>query len=102
MTLPPDITRLQSEMSATVAAHWKAFLFEGILLVVLGLAFVLTSIHHWFVNPDRNPALVLVPLGLISILIGAALLAATTAIYILGRNRIRTPSDGFSSLSGQG
>ena len=38
MTLPPDVTRLQSEMSAAVAAHWKAFLFEGILLVVLGLA----------------------------------------------------------------
>ena len=27
---------------------------------------------------------------------------ATTAIYILGRNRIRTTSEGFSSLSGQG
>jgi len=38
MTLPQDITRLQSEMSATVREHWKAFLFEGILLVVLGLA----------------------------------------------------------------
>jgi uncharacterized membrane protein HdeD (DUF308 family) len=38
MTLPQDITRLQSEMSAAVREHWKAFLFEGILLVVLGLA----------------------------------------------------------------
>ena len=35
-----------------------------------GLAFVLTSIHHWLVNPDRNVALVLVPIGLISILVG--------------------------------
>jgi uncharacterized membrane protein HdeD (DUF308 family) len=38
MTLPHDITRLQSEMNATVKAHWKAFLFEGIVLAVLGLA----------------------------------------------------------------
>src|ERR1700719_4313959 len=38
MTLPQDITNLQSKMSAAVREHWKAFLFEGILLVVLGLA----------------------------------------------------------------
>jgi protease PrsW len=67
-----------------------------------GLAFVLTSIHHWLVNPDRNMALVLVPIGLTSILIGAALLVVTTAIYILGRNRMRTTAEGFSSAHGQG
>jgi hypothetical protein len=67
-----------------------------------GLAFVLTSIHHWLVNPERNMALVLVPIGLVSILIGSALLVATTAIYILGRNRMRTRSEGFSSASGHG
>jgi uncharacterized membrane protein HdeD (DUF308 family) len=38
MTLPQDIATLQSKMSAAVSEHWKAFLFEGILLVVLGLA----------------------------------------------------------------
>src|SRR6195952_4472754 len=38
MTLPHDITKLQSKMSAAVKTHWKAFLFEGILLAVLGLA----------------------------------------------------------------
>jgi uncharacterized membrane protein HdeD (DUF308 family) len=38
MTLPQDVTKLQSDMSAAVRAHWKAFLFEGILLAVLGLA----------------------------------------------------------------
>jgi uncharacterized membrane protein HdeD (DUF308 family) len=38
MTIPQDITALQSKMSAAVREHWKAFLFEGILLVVLGLA----------------------------------------------------------------
>ncbi|MDO9062350.1 MAG: PrsW family intramembrane metalloprotease, partial [Bradyrhizobium sp.] len=67
-----------------------------------GLAFVLTSIHQWFVNPDRNPALVLVPIGLIAILIGAALLVATSAIYILGRNRMRETAEGFSSVPSQG
>src|ERR1700738_2158778 len=38
MTLPQDISRLKSDMSAAVREHWKAFLFEGILLVILGLA----------------------------------------------------------------
>src|SRR3979490_890536 len=38
MTVPQDITKLQSDMSAAVKAHWKAFLFEGIVLAVLGLA----------------------------------------------------------------
>src|SRR3981189_2462933 len=38
MTLPQDISKLQSDMSAAVREHWKVFLFEGILLVVLGLA----------------------------------------------------------------
>jgi uncharacterized membrane protein HdeD (DUF308 family) len=38
MTIPQDITKLQSEVSAAVREHWKAFLIEGILLVILGLA----------------------------------------------------------------
>src|SRR3982075_3079274 len=38
MTLPKDIDSLQTKMSAAVREHWKAFLIEGILLVVLGLA----------------------------------------------------------------
>ena len=47
-------------------------------------------------------ALVLVPIGLLSILIGFALLVVTTAIYFLGRDRMRTTSHGFSSVPGQG
>lgn len=43
MTIPQDITRLQSEMSAAVREHWKAFLIEGILLVILGLAAMILS-----------------------------------------------------------
>jgi uncharacterized membrane protein HdeD (DUF308 family) len=37
-TLPHDLANLQSKMSATVREHWKAFLAEGILLTILGLA----------------------------------------------------------------
>jgi uncharacterized membrane protein HdeD (DUF308 family) len=41
MTLPQDIQKLQSEMNAAVRVHWKAFLIEGIILVVLGLAAII-------------------------------------------------------------
>ena len=38
MTLPHDITELKLRMRDAVREHWKAFLFEGILLSILGLA----------------------------------------------------------------
>ena len=38
MTSPEEFSRLQFKMSQAVKAHWKAFLFEGILLAVLGIA----------------------------------------------------------------
>jgi len=41
MTLPQDLANLQSKMNAAVREHWKAFLFEGILLAILGLAAVI-------------------------------------------------------------
>ena len=42
MTVPPqNIESLQSKMSAAVHEHWKAFLFEGILLAILGLAAII-------------------------------------------------------------
>ena len=43
MTLPQDVAKLQSEMNAAVREHWKAFLIEGILLVVLGLAAMIAA-----------------------------------------------------------
>ena len=67
-----------------------------------GLAFVLSSIHHWLLNPDRNMALVLVPIGLLSIVVGLALLVVTTAVYFLGRDRIRTHASNLSSITGSG
>lgn len=47
MTLPHEsgqgdfgsnVEKMQAAVSATVKSHWKAFLFEGILLAVLGVA----------------------------------------------------------------
>jgi RsiW-degrading membrane proteinase PrsW (M82 family) len=68
---------------------WALLLLGG-AAGFIGLGFVLTSLRHWLLNPDRNVAGVLVPLGLTAILLGAALLIVTTTIYILGRNRMRT------------
>jgi protease PrsW len=79
-----------------------ALLVVGGAAGFIGLVFVLTSIHHWLVNPERDVALVLVPIGFVSILIGIALLVVTTATYFLGRNRMRTTSQGFFSASGRG
>jgi uncharacterized membrane protein HdeD (DUF308 family) len=41
MTLPHDLNELRAKMRETVRAHWKAFLFEGILLAVMGCAAVI-------------------------------------------------------------
>ncbi len=41
MTLPHETEDLQARMSAAVREHWKAFLFEGILLVILGLGAII-------------------------------------------------------------
>jgi uncharacterized membrane protein HdeD (DUF308 family) len=38
MTIPHDVKELQSRMREAARAHWKAFLIEGILLAILGLA----------------------------------------------------------------
>jgi uncharacterized membrane protein HdeD (DUF308 family) len=38
MTLQQDLPSIQAKMNAAVREHWKAFLIEGILLVILGLA----------------------------------------------------------------
>ena len=65
-----------------------------------GVSFLLTSLHHWYVNPERNASFILVPIGFTSILIGLALLIATTAVYFFGRNRMRSAGEGFSSASG--
>ena len=87
-------TEIARERLSQLRRMW-ALLVAGGGAGFIGLAFVLTSIHHWLVNPERNVALVLVPIGLTSILIGSALLVVTTAIYILGRNRIAPTAAGL-------
>jgi uncharacterized membrane protein HdeD (DUF308 family) len=41
MTLQQDLSNLQSQMRAAVREHWKAFLIEGIVLAILGLAAII-------------------------------------------------------------
>src|SRR5947207_4989866 len=89
-------TEIARERLSQLRRMW-ALLVVGGGAGFAGLAFVLTSIHHWLANPDRNMALVLIPVGLTSILLGCALLVATTAVYFLGRSRLRATSEGFSS-----
>jgi hypothetical protein len=94
-------TPIARERLSQLRRMW-ALLLAGGGAGFAGVAFMLTSLHHWLLAPDRNMSLVLVPVGLVSIVIGIALLVATTAIYILGRNRMHTTSQGFSSARGQG
>jgi uncharacterized membrane protein HdeD (DUF308 family) len=69
MTLTPDIEKLKSEMSATVREHWKAFLIEGVLLVVLGLAAIIL--------PPLASLAVTILLGWMFLISGVAGLALT-------------------------
>jgi hypothetical protein len=89
-------TELDRERLSQLRRMW-ALLVAGGGAGFMGLVFVLSSVHHWLLNPDRNMAMVLVPIGLTAIVIGAVLLIVTTAIYFLGRNRMRTTVEGFSS-----
>src|ERR1700692_4377721 len=69
MTLPQDLTNLQSKMRAAVRAHWKAFLIEGILLVIFGLAAI--------VVPPAASLAVTILLGWLFLISGIAGLALT-------------------------
>ncbi len=93
-------TEVSRERLSNLRRMW-AFLVVGGGAGFAGLAFVLSSVHHWFVNPERNVTFALVPVGFVSIVIGIALLVITTAAYFLGRNRLRTAASGLSA-PGQG
>jgi uncharacterized membrane protein HdeD (DUF308 family) len=41
MTAPNPIDRIEKKVAASVALHWKAYLIEGILLVILGFAAII-------------------------------------------------------------
>ena len=92
-------TEVARERLSQLRRMWALLVFGG-GAAFAGLVFVLGAIHRWLVNPDRNMTVVAGSVGLISILIGIALLVAATAVYFLGRNRMRASSDGFPA-SGQ-
>jgi RsiW-degrading membrane proteinase PrsW (M82 family) len=93
-------TALSRERLSNLRRMW-ALLVVGGGAGFAGLAFVLSSIHHWVVNPERNVTLALIPVGFVSIVIGIALLLITTTVYFLGRHRLRTTASGLS-VSGRG
>jgi RsiW-degrading membrane proteinase PrsW (M82 family) len=94
-------TELDRERLSHLRKMW-AVLVGGGGAGFIGLVFVLTSVHHWLFNPDRNLAFMLIPIALASIGLGCALLVVTTAIYINSRNRMRGTAQGFSSAPGHG
>ncbi|MBV8924779.1 MAG: PrsW family intramembrane metalloprotease [Bradyrhizobium sp.] len=94
-------TALDRERLSQLRKMWAALVGGG-GAGFIGLVFVLTSVHHWLLNPDRNLAFVLIPIGLASIGLGCALLVVTTAIYIAGRNRMRGAAEGFPAAPGHG
>jgi RsiW-degrading membrane proteinase PrsW (M82 family) len=55
----------------------------------LGAVFVMSSIHHWITNPEKNVSVVLVPVGFLSIAIGVGLLIVATAAYFFGRDKLQ-------------
>jgi uncharacterized membrane protein HdeD (DUF308 family) len=69
MTIPQGISNLQSHVNAAVREHWKAFLFEGILLVILGLAAIIV--------PPLASLAVTIFLGWLFLISGIAGLALT-------------------------
>jgi RsiW-degrading membrane proteinase PrsW (M82 family) len=82
-------TEMSRERLSNLRRMWALWVVGG-GAGFAGLAFVLSSIHHWLVNPEHNVTLALVPVGFVSIMVGLALLVITTAVYIFGRNRMRT------------
>ncbi|WP_375413689.1 PrsW family glutamic-type intramembrane protease [uncultured Bradyrhizobium sp.] len=93
-------TEMSRERLSNLRRMW-ALLVAGGGAGFAGLAFMLSSVHHWLVDPGRSATPALIPIGFVSIVTGIALLVFTTAVYILGRNRLRTAASGLSA-PGQG
>jgi uncharacterized membrane protein HdeD (DUF308 family) len=84
MTLRDDLTHLQSKAAVELHDHWKAFLVEGVVLVVLGLA-----------------AIVVPPLAslAITIFLGWMFLISGIVQFILTFTERQLPGFGWSLLS---
>jgi len=94
-------TEIARERLSQLRRMW-ALLMVGGGAGFAGLAFVLSTVHRWLLNTDHDVTGLLAPIGFVSILIGCALLLVTSAIYFLGRDRIRTSTSNFSSAPGPG
>jgi len=82
-------TDVSRQRLAHLRGMW-ALTFAGGAAGFAGTAFLVSSVQHWYSNPERSMTMVLVPLGFTSIAIGVVLLVLTSAAYFLGRNRMRT------------
>ncbi|MGO9361194.1 MAG: HdeD family acid-resistance protein [Xanthobacteraceae bacterium] len=84
MTIPDDVTRLQTSMSAAIHDHWKAFLVEGVLLVIFGLV-----------------AIVVPPLAslAITIVLGWMFLVSGVVQFVLTFSARHLPGFGWSLFS---
>lgn len=82
-------TDVSRERLAHLRSMW-ALTFAGGAAGFAGTAFLISSLRHWYSNPERTVTMVLVPIGFTSIAIGVVLLVLTSAAYFLGRNRMRT------------
>ena len=69
MTIPHEATELSAKMREAVRQHWRAFLIEGILLVLLGLAAII-------VPPAASLAFTII-IGWLFLISGVAGLALT-------------------------
>ena len=89
---------LRASGSASLRVMWALLLIGG-GTGFAGVCFLLTSLHHWYVNPDRNLASP-VPIGFASIGRGWRCWSRPPRSTLLGRNRMRTAAEGFSSAPG--
>lgn len=76
------------ERLRSLRSMW-ALLLAGGGASFLGAAFILSSIHRWMTHAGKHVATYLVPIGIIAMVIGIGLLVMTSAVYVLGRNRLQ-------------
>ncbi|MCL2713393.1 MAG: PrsW family intramembrane metalloprotease [Alphaproteobacteria bacterium] len=81
-------TEIGRERLGRLRRMW-ALLVAGGGAGLAGLAFLLTALRQWFAHPDYDVALLLMPIGLASVLLGILLLGFTLGVYFFGRSRIR-------------
>jgi len=94
-------TEIARERLSQLRRMW-ALLMLGGGAGFAGLAFVLSTLHRWLLISERDVTVFLAPIGFVAILVGCALLVVTSAVYFLGRDRIRTSTSNFLTAPGKG